>query len=112
MIHDAESSTGMPSGFPLLKRRKTRRGGRAGRKHGSPQEHLKRTGDALKAGDHAGAKAAAFALIKALPLKERDEIEAFLDKDDAQPTPKAPSPQTPASDPRSRLALALRTKKA
>lgn len=112
---DQQSSmAGLPSG--MKPKKKTRRGGRGGKKHANPQQHLAAAQTALKAGDHAGAKAAAFALIKALPKAIKDDVEALLDQDDA--TPAVPSPQvkapgeSPVRDTRTRLALALKQRKA
>lgn len=99
------AATGMARG-----KKKTRRGGRKGKKHQSPQHHHQNLSDAMKKGDHQSAKAHAFALIKSLPAQDQNAQE-----DDAQPAVPSPalaSPvSTPAGDPRTRLALALRSRK-
>jgi len=66
MSPDSQSSmSGMPSGFP--KRKKTRRGkGGKGTPIGDPTDLHQKMGDALKAGNHAEAKAHAFAMVRTL----------------------------------------------
>lgn len=76
MSPDSQSSmSGMPSGFP--KRKKTRRGkGGKGTPIGDPHDLHAKMGDALKAGDHAQAKAHAFAMVRTLHALTPKPVEA------------------------------------
>ena len=95
--------TGMPTG-----RKKTRRGRRARKGGKSPHLCLNDAHTALAKGDTAGVKAAAFALIKALPAAERPAVESALVEADVLDTPKAPKAGPSGA---AKLAALLRTKK-